>query len=632
MTKSAHSIESASFRNQRDGAGPHETSNGTKFLKQSFFTISRSKSVASISNDTDPEGKTKILTVLQLKLPHRNGTDDVTVKVDDGAEGNILPLNSFRAMFPHALDTNGYPKPGFLRGSKTTLECYDDGKLVNHGSIKLRLQHYSEGSFQDHSFYIVEMKTMKPIIVGHPASIRLGLICILCKNVSKSVLAIKKMMQNSMSNSFQDHPLWIDGKPWTQQRSKSESSAYPSKVGNLHGGHKSGKGAFSKPPTECAKKSKTINKKATEPQNVHKKVSSKTIQDGSKKDTAIKPIVNRVNKLNPRYMVPADQVTRVISDPKSRKKTSKVAEQPSSGPPPPGSRFNPIYMEPGSVTIDSTRDLQALYPNSFDCIGDMQGEYDIKTDPTVPPVQHSRWKVPIEYKEEIKKELAEMVQQRIITKQTEPTPWVSSLMYPKKVNRKLRICLDPKDLNKAIIHENHKAPTLEEIAHVLTGATRFSKVDGSKAFFGMHLTDEVSLLTMFNTHLGRYRFLHVPFGLKMSQDIFQMRMDGIVAQCLGVLAIHDDVFIYGKNDRDHDANIINLFNMAQKEGLVFNSKKCTIKQESVTFFGGVFSAEGYSPDPEKIQGITKMTPPSDEARTTIVLRSSQLPPDIHSPP
>ena len=337
MTKSAHSIESASFQDQRDGAGPRETSNSTEFLKQSFSTISRSKSVASISNDTDPEGKTKILTILQLKLPHRNGTDNVTVKVDDGAEGNILPLNSFRAMFPHTLNAHGYPKPGFLRGSKTMLECYDNGKLVNHGSIKLRLQHYSEGLFQNHSFYIVETKMTKPIIVGHPASIRLGLICILCKNVSKSVLAIKKTTQTSMSNSFQDHPLQIDGKPWTRQRSKSESSAHSSKVGNRHGSNKSGKGALSKPPTECAKKSKTSNKKATEPQNAHKKVSSKTIQNGSKKDTSLRPIVNRVNKLNPRYMVPADEATRVISDPKSRKKTPKVAEQPSSGPLPPGS-------------------------------------------------------------------------------------------------------------------------------------------------------------------------------------------------------------------------------------------------------------------------------------------------------
>ena len=167
----------------------------TDFLKQSFSTISSLKLVASISNDTDPEGKTRILTVLQIKLPHCNGIDDITVKVDHGAEGNILPLNSFRAMFPHALDANGYPKPGFLRGSKTTLECYDDRKLINHGSIKLRLQHYSEKSFQDHSFYIVETKTLKPIIIGHPASIRLGLIRVLCKNISKSVLAIEKTKQ-----------------------------------------------------------------------------------------------------------------------------------------------------------------------------------------------------------------------------------------------------------------------------------------------------------------------------------------------------------------------------------------------------------------------------------------------------
>ena len=95
----------------------------------------------------------------------------------------------------------------------------------------------------------------------------------------------------------------------------------------------------------------------------------------------------------------------------------------------------------------------------------------------------------------------------------------------------------------------------------------------------------------------------------MSQDIFQIRMNDIVTQCPGVLAIHDNVFLYGKDDKDHNANIINLFNIAQKERLVFNSSKCSIKQDSVTFFGGVFSAKGYSPDPEKIQGITEMTPP-----------------------
>ena len=60
-----------------------------------------------------------------------------------------------------------------------------------------------------------------------------------------------------------------------------------------------------------------------------------------------------------------------------------------------------------------------------------------------------------------------------------------------------------------------------------------------------------------------------------------------------------------EDGKDHDANLINLFNVAQKEGLVFNSSKCAIKQDSVTFYGGVFSTQGYSPDPGKIQGITE---------------------------
>ena len=114
-------------------------------------------------------------------------------------------------------------------------------------------------------------------------------------------------------------------------------------------------------------------------------------------------LAKRVERLNPRYMVPVNEVSQVISDPQTAKMAQPVKDQPSSGPPPKGLRFNPIYMEPGSTPIDSTRDLQALFPNSFDCIGDMSGEYDIKRDPTVLPVQHRIQKVPITYKEEIKR-------------------------------------------------------------------------------------------------------------------------------------------------------------------------------------------------------------------------------------
>ena len=187
---------------------------------RTFHSISRSRSVAAISNDTDPDGKTKILTKLWVKLPYRNVADVMEVKVDDRAEANILPLHTFRSMFPHQLDEDGYPKNDALRGSKMTLQCYDDSKLVNHGTITLQLKHYSKDSFQDHQFFVVETPTRKEIIIGHPASVRLGLIQVLCKNHAKTMASIEVDQTN---NLFWVHN--IDGKtPWSKRSSSEPKS------------------------------------------------------------------------------------------------------------------------------------------------------------------------------------------------------------------------------------------------------------------------------------------------------------------------------------------------------------------------------------------------------------------------
>ena len=156
-TKSAYSMESASFQDHSDDLHGEKNrwpsmekvqtsmdsiketsmeplsrhSNSTEFLKQSFSTISRSKSVASISNDTDPEGKTKILTILQLKLPHHNGIDDITVKVDNGAEGNILPLKFFQGHVSSCTRCKWLPKtriPERIQDDAWMLWWWESGK------------------------------------------------------------------------------------------------------------------------------------------------------------------------------------------------------------------------------------------------------------------------------------------------------------------------------------------------------------------------------------------------------------------------------------------------------------------------------------------------------------------------
>ena len=275
----------------------------------------------------------------------------------------------------------------------------------------------------------------------------------------------------------------------------------------------------------------------------------------------------------------------------------------------PRSKEHPIIHKPGSIKISSVEDLLRLYPNSFDRLGSLKGEYDIKVDPTVPPVQHARRKVPIESKAAIEEAIDYIVKQDILEPQIEPTPWVSSVTYPVKPTGEVRPCLDARDLNKAIIRENHKPQTVEEIAHQLAGAVVFTKADAFKAFLQVHLTKESSKLLVINTHKGSYRFKRMPFGAKMSQDVFQMKMDLIMERCPGVISIHNDIVVYGVSEEDHDANLVNLLNVAQIEGLVLNSKKLELKRPRVSFFGVEYSTDGMHPCPKKIQGITEMTPP-----------------------
>ena len=278
----------------------------------------------------------------------------------------------------------------------------------------------------------------------------------------------------------------------------------------------------------------------------------------------------------------------------------------------PGSREAPIYHEPGTVSSNTMEDLKKLYPNSFDRLGSLKGAYNIRVGPTVKPATHARRKVPIKSKEAIDKKLDYLIEEEIITEQVETTTGVSSVTFPRKPNREVRVCLDPSNLNKAIIREHHKPMKVEEIAHKLARATVYAKADALKAFLQIHLTHEASLLTMFNSHRGWLQFLCMPFGAKMSQDVFQLQMDVILKQCPGVIGIHNDMVIFGVDQQDHDTNLINLLNVCQKEGLVLNSKKLELRREQVTFFRAEYSAQGMHPDPKKVQGITEMKAPMDK--------------------
>ena len=83
----------------------------------------------------------------------------------------------------------------------------------------------------------------------------------------------------------------------------------------------------------------------------------------------------------------------------------------------------------------------------------------------------------------------------------------------------IRVCLDPRQLNKALIRPRHKAPTLDDLNHKFANAKFFSKLDAKAGYWSIKLDEESQKLTTFQTPFGRYCFLRLPFGLSVSQDI-----------------------------------------------------------------------------------------------------------------
>ena len=400
---------------------------------------------------TNNDGRDEIFVTLDISL--RNGARErdatLKVKVDTGAQGNILPVRTFKRMYPELLDESGVPSKQHLRYQPMILTAYNGAAMTHHGSIVIPC---SYGKRQcDTEYYVVE--TPGPVILGLPTSRDLNLVTLYC--------AVTK-----------------------------------------------------------------------------------------------------------------------------------------------------------GVTINSTDDLKRAYPDRFQGIGNFEGHFHITTDPDVTPVVHAPRRCPIALKDEIERELDSMEEMGVISRVSKPTDWVSSLVYSRKSSGRLRICLDPKDLNRAIKRPHYHTRTLEEITHKLAGATVFSKLDARHGYWSVSLDEESSMKTTFNSPFGRYRFLRLPFGLNLSQDVFQERMDLILEQCPGTNSIADDVGVFGRTEEEHNANLHQLMQAAQKHGLVFNGGKCKINTSQLHFFGLVFDANGVHPDPARIDDIRRMTKPAnaDELR------------------
>ena len=261
---------------------------------------------------------------------------------------------------------------------------------------------------------------------------------------------------------------------------------------------------------------------------------------------------------------------------------------------------------------DDTKDIFDKYSVVFDGrLGTLPGCVHLHIRDDIKPRILPARRIPFALDEKFRKELDKMVEMGVITKVDEPTEWVSQVVVTTKKSGELRVCIDPKFLNEALKREHYRLPLLEDILPALSKAKYFTKVDLSSAFWHCKLDEPSSYLTTFGTPFGRYRWLRLPFGLKVSSEIFQKRILQSIDDLQGTLCIADDILIHGATRIEHDNNVERFLQRCIRDGIKLKREKVTFCTNQVTFHGHLLTDKGVKPDPGKIEAIINMPTPKD---------------------
>ncbi|KAK3752964.1 hypothetical protein QZH41_005121 [Actinostola sp. cb2023] len=182
-----------------------------------------------------------------------------------------------------------------------------------------------------------------------------------------------------------------------------------------------------------------------------------------------------------------------------------------------------------------------------------------------------------------------------------------------KSNGEVRVCVDMRRVNEAVIRERHPIPTLEETLQSLNGAAVFSKLDLRWGYHQVELHPESRALTTFSTHNGLKRYKRLIFGLSSAPETYQYVMQSTLQGIVGVRNISDDIIVFGKTQEEHDRSLEQTLQRLQDSGLTLNKEKCVFSVSELVFFGFKVSAAGLSPDQKTIDAVKEARAPTNAA-------------------
>ncbi|UYV61543.1 K02A2.6-like [Cordylochernes scorpioides] len=261
---------------------------------------------------------------------------------------------------------------------------------------------------------------------------------------------------------------------------------------------------------------------------------------------------------------------------------------------------------------NSAKEILNRHKNIFEGIGRLPIEHKIRINENTTPVIAPSRKIPFSIREKVKAELERMEKLDIIEKVEEPSEWTHPIVVVQKPSGDVRICMDPRELNKYVQRERYILPTAETIFSELKGATVFSVFDASSAFWQVPLDKESTNLCTIATPFGRFRFKRLPYGLNSASEVFQRCINNILSGLQGTACYMDDILIYGNTMEEHNRNLETVLRRLEENNVKLNAKKQQIAVDKVNFLGHIISRDGIAIQASRAEAIQKLKRPENK--------------------
>eukprot|EP00253_Pinus_taeda_P011517 PITA_11517 len=240
-------------------------------------------------------------------------------------------------------------------------------------------------------------------------------------------------------------------------------------------------------------------------------------------------------------------------------------------------------------------------------------DFTIELVPGAAPVSRAPYRMSIPELTELKMQLQELLDKEYIRPSV--SPWGAPVLFVKKKDGTLRMCIDYRQLNKLTIKNKYPLPQIDELFDQVKGATVFSKIDLQSGYHQIRIKDEDIAKTAFRTRYGHYEFVVLPFGLTNAPATFMCLMNSIFHPYLDrfVLIFIDDILIYSRTIEEHYEHLRMVLQTLQEHQLYAKFSKCDFFKEEIQYLGHVITKEGIAVDPEKIKDIMDWPMPKDVA-------------------